>query len=296
MTLVAVWIRQNDTLRELVAIADSRLSGGESWDKCPKLMPLPRPATAIAMSGDATAAYAFLIQATNLCLLLDGNRSGRTDIGYLARKLNDVYADSRTGVGDLHSGAIGPDVPELDVVLMGWSWRRLRFEAYSYRYDKSGVLKMTPLVGELSPERPYGIYLAGDASRNARARLHRLKEERALPVPIAGHPEAKDMARDANFDWEPLEVLLDLISDPEVRSVGGVPQILRIYQYGETETFVWRTPEGHDYFGGRPVIKGERFDRRIATFNDGSLRISMSDQSIGPDTPLHDGADSQRPT
>ena len=42
MTLVAVWVRQNSTLRELVAVADSRISGGESWDKCPKLLPLPR--------------------------------------------------------------------------------------------------------------------------------------------------------------------------------------------------------------------------------------------------------------
>lgn len=285
MTLVAVWIRQNDTLRELVAIADSRLSGGESWDKCPKLLPLPRPATAIAMSGDATAAYAFLIQATNTCLLLDGNRSGRIDIGGLARDLSEVYADSRDGVGDLPPGADRPDVPELDVVLMGWSWRRLRFEAYSYRYDKGGVLRMTPMVGELSPERAYGIYLAGDASGEARRRLHLLKEERFLPVPIKGHPDARDMARDANFDWEPLEVLMDLIADDTVRTVGGVPQMLRIYQYGETESFVWRTADGADHFGGRPINEGERFDRRIATFADGNLKISMSDQSVGPEAP-----------
>ncbi|CDO06791.1 hypothetical protein C1S82_31515 [Mycolicibacterium cosmeticum] len=295
MTLVAVWVRQNETLRELVAVADSRLSGGESWDKCPKLMPLPRPATAIAMSGEATAAYAFLIQATNLCLLLDGNRSGRTDIGYLARKLADVYADSRAGVSDLHSGATEPDVPELDVVLMGWSWRRLRFEAYSYRYDGSGVLRMHPLP-ELYPERAYGIYFAGDASSEARARLHRLKEVRGLPVPIAGHPEAEDMARDANLDWEPLEVLMDLIGDVTVRTVGGVPQLLRIYQYGETESFVWRTAEGVDHFGGRPINDGERFDRRIATYADGYLKISMSDQSVGPDAPPSSGTDPRRPT
>jgi len=80
VTLVAIWVRQSSTISELVAISDSRLSGGESWDRCPKLAPLPRPATAIAMSGDATTAYAFLIQAMNACLLLDGNEAGRADI------------------------------------------------------------------------------------------------------------------------------------------------------------------------------------------------------------------------
>lgn len=281
MTLIAVWVRQNHTLRELVAVADSRISGGESWDKCPKLLPLPRPATAIAMSGDATAAYAFLIQATNTCLLLDGNQSGRTDIAYLARKLGDVYSDSRAGIGDLPVGSDGPDIPELDVVLMGWSWRRLRFEGFSYRYDTCGAIWMTPL-NELSPQRAYGVYFAGDAGAEAARRLRRLIAERKYPIPLRGHPDARNVAREANLDWEPLEILTDLIADGATRTVGGVPQLLRIYQYGETESFVWRTAEGVDHFGGRPVNKGERFDRRIAKFTDGRLEVMMSDQSMMP--------------
>jgi hypothetical protein len=69
------------------------------------------------MSGYATEAYAFLIQATNACLLLDGNHSGQTDIGYLARKLLDVYSDSRSEIGDLPAGRGTLDMPTLDVSL-----------------------------------------------------------------------------------------------------------------------------------------------------------------------------------
>ena len=196
MTLFAVWVRQNSTLRELVAVSDSRISGGESWDECPKLLPLLRPATAIAMSGDATAAYAFLIHATNTCLLLDGNHSGQTDIAYLARKLRDVYSDIRKGVHDLPAGSISPDVLVLDVVLMGWSWRRLRFEGYSYRYDKDGVLRMNRLA-ELRPEVAYGVYFAGDASAEAKRRLRALKRDRNYPMPMRGDPQAAEVARDA---------------------------------------------------------------------------------------------------
>lgn len=279
MTLVALWVRRNATLGELVAVSDSRLSGGESWDRCPKLVPLPRPATAIAMSGHATTAYAFLLQAMNACLLLDGNEIGRTDIRYLANKLRDLYADSRQDVGDLPWGQMTADVPDLDVVLFGWSWRRLRFEAYSYSYDSRGELVMKSISG-LNESTAYGVYFAGDASQEARANLYQILNEKNASRPLSGHPEAAEQARRANLNWEPLQVLQRLIDNADVRTVGGVPQLLKIYQNGLSEAFVWRDKSG-DYFGGREVKHGERFDRRIAQFVDGQLRLAHSDRSIG---------------
>lgn len=62
--------------------------------------------------------------------------------------------------------------------------------------------------------------------------------------------------------------------------MGGVPQVARIYQYGELETFVWRDGSGRDHFGGRPVLTTGRFDRRIMRFVDGSAEVSISDRSI----------------
>lgn len=279
MTLVGLWVRRNATVSELVAVSDSRLSGGESWDRCPKLMPLPRPATAIAMSGDATTAYAFLLQAMNACLLLDGNEAGRTDIRYLATKLRDVYVDSRSEITDLPPFQDRPDVPVLDVVLFGWSWRRLRFEAYSYSYDAAGILKMHT-IRDLKEDVPYGVYFAGDARVAAKKRLRELLEERGAQRPLRGHVE---QAKNANLDWEPLEVLQELIADSDARTVGGVPQLLKIYQYGLSESFVWRTGTG-DYFGGREVKFGERFDRRIARFVDGGVVVQHSDRSISSST------------
>jgi len=232
----------------------------------------------MAMSGDATTAYAFLLQAMNACLLLDGNEVGRTDIRYLARKLSDMYADSRHGVTDLPAAQNRPDVPELEVVLFGWSWRRLRFEAYSYRYDSSGTLNMHP-IRDLEESRPYGVYFAGDGRDAAKARLRDLLDERGAPRPLRGQPDSAEQAKRANLDWEPLEVLQDLIEDSDVRTVGGMPQLLKIYQYGLSAAFVWRTDSG-DFFGGREVKHGERFDRRIARFAEGTLVLQHSDRSI----------------
>lgn len=277
MTLVAAWLRQNSTLRELVVASDSRIRGGEAWDACPKIMPLPRPATIMAMSGDATEAYAFLVQALNACHILSGNISGQTDIGYFAKKLRDIYADSRTHVSDLDSTGKA-SIPNLDVVLLGWSWRRLRYEGFSYKFNRKGELWMDRLP--LAPETAYPVYLFGDAAPEARKRLREIKEERNLPTPRRGDPAARQVADHAFFDWEPLEVLLSIIGDERMTTVGGAPQIARIYQYGQVETFVWRDRDGTDYYGGRPVQATERFDCRIARFSDGALEAEVSDRSV----------------
>jgi hypothetical protein len=279
MTLVAAWVRRNSNLHELVVASDSRLGGGESWDACPKIVQLPRPATVMAMSGDATEAYAFLLQAINTCSLLDGNKTGRTDLGYLARKLRDVYADIRSHVSDLPAGQTVADVPDLQVGLYGWSWRNLAFEGYSYSYDDVGNLRMHS-CGELAYNRAYPLHLMGDGGEGAWRRIGALKEARGLPLPMRRDPEASKIAEAAFFNWEPLEVIVEMSQDISVRTVGGFPQVFRIYQYGEAEPFVWRTEDDVDYFGGRPVQAEERFDRRIIRLKDGNAATSFSDKSI----------------
>jgi|GEM_PF-4709290 len=137
---------------------------------------------------------------------------------------------------------------------------------------------MTP-IRDLEDSAPYGVYFAGDASKEARTRLHALLNDRNAPRPMRGDPGASEAVKEMNLDWEPVEVLQRLIEDPNVRTVGGVPQLLKIYQNGLTETFVWRDDSG-DYFGGRMVKHGERFDRRVARFVDKQLELSYSDRSM----------------
>lgn len=289
MTLVALWLRQNSTLKELVFASDSRLSGGESWDACPKIVALPRPATALAMSGDATEAYAFLLQGLNTCELLDGHKVGRTDIAWFARALKKIYADSRRHISDLPRGE-SVSIPNLDVVLGGWSWRRLRFEAYSYSFDRQGELIMNSITN-LDGPRSYGVYFAGDAAPAARQSLKRLIREKQLPRWMRGSGQDNTGKETYYLDWEPLEVLLDQVNNPTVRTVGGAPQVLKITQNGETEAFVWRDGNGKDHFGGRRVLTNERYDRRTMTRNSGIVDISHSDRSIAygqarPDVPV----------
>jgi hypothetical protein len=185
VTLVTAWVRQNSSLHELVIASDSRIGGGGAWDACPKIVPLPRPATVIAMSGYAVESYAFLLHAINTCHLLEGNRTGRTDLRYIAKKLRDTYADFPRHFHKLVPWEKKPEVPALKVALFGWSWRRLTFEGYSFTYDRSGTLIMDS-IGTLATHRPYPHYFMGDAESDARIRLNAIAERRKLPIPLRG--------------------------------------------------------------------------------------------------------------
>jgi hypothetical protein len=279
LTLVAAWIRAVGPLRELVMVTDSRLSAGpERSDGNPKLISLGRPATAVAMSGSAPEAYSFLLQVMNTSALLDGHASGRTDIGGFASGLRDVLQDShQQGFDDFTNGR--PDkVPILEVLLAGWSWRNSRFEGYSFSFLPDGKVQLKPLK-ELDLTTANGVYLAGDGASSARKAIKKRMSVNNVLRPMRGDPDASVKALRYFLDWEPLEVLLEMTEDRKQRTVGGVPQVLRIYQYGQTETFVWRDEEGADHYGGRRMLHNERFDRRIMRYHEGQVQIRYSDRS-----------------
>ena len=123
-------------------------------------------------------------------------------------------------------------------------------------------------------------YYFGDAAASFRQRLKEKLRAKQRPIPTRGSPDASCIARTSFLDWEPLEVLLEMISDPTERTVGGVPQVMRIYENGILEQFVWRDNQGIDYYGGRRVHDAERFDRRILSQNGGNFIINYSNRSV----------------
>ncbi len=230
----------------------------------------------MAMSGDATEAYAFLLQAINTTNLLDGHLSGRTDIGSLAKQLRKVYADSRKHVSGLPVGVKTADVPNLQVMLVGWCWRKLRFEGYAYFYDSLGKLVMQR-VTNFEKSGPGGVYFFGDAAQAANKQL---RSEMKLVNLRKRRPGGTGKTMYSELDWQPLKVLCDVIEDPAVRTVGGVPQVLKIYQYGSTESFVWRDEQDRDSFGGRRVLAKERSDRRFIKMISGLPTLFYSDSAM----------------
>lgn len=276
MTLIACWVRRNKAVRELVIAADSRVSGGESWDSCPKIIALPRPSTVMAMSGETGDSHPFVIHAINTCQLLDGHVVGRTDIKYFANQLTRVYQDNRKHVTDLPVGETVSRIPDMHLLLAGWSWRRMRFEAFTYRFDDTG--RMTCQGHGLDGASKSSLFVGDGADASVGN-----KPVSARRSPKSCRPRSQ-AATGTQLHWQPLDVLLQSIDDREARSIGGAPQIARIYQSGLTEQFIWRGHDGIESFGGRPVLDSERSDRRvmsaIRTERGIQVDIRFSERSI----------------
>lgn len=133
-------------------------------------------------------------------------------------------------------------------------------------------------IREVSESTSSGVYFAGNVSPDAKIRLRDLMNasgENESGDQIGATPDVVQ----AKLDWQPVEVLQQLIAEATFDTVGGVPQLLKVYQYGASEAFVWRQ-DSRDYFGGREVKHGERFDRRIAEFKDGRVILKHSDRSM----------------
>jgi hypothetical protein len=249
ITLVATWIREVSTLRQLVVVSDSRATGGEVWDWCPKVLPLPRPSTIAAVAGDLGVSYAYLVQAVSATMLETGNRTGRVDLGNFVAQIERLLKPARS---QEHLTDLTPagDILDAELLIGGWSWRRSRFEAFKFFRDSAGdIQKQDALRGHMDTN---GVHFFGSGWGDARDRL--VARLRALNQP-------------ASVQWEPLEALLEMCADPDVREVGGAPQIVVANQHGVTDQFLVPSPGNDDelWFGGRPLGR-QRSDLRALRF------------------------------
>ncbi len=67
------------------------------------------------------------------------------------------------------------------------------------------------------------------------------------------------------FDMEPFEVLRDMIRSGKYPSIGGAPQIAKVYKYMRTQFFAVQWPDntGVPHILGRPALNYEIFEPLI---------------------------------
>ncbi len=256
MTLVAVWVREVATLRQLVVVSDSRATGGEVWDWCPKVLPLPRPSTIAAVAGDLSVSYAFLLQAVSATTLETGNRNGRVDLGNFVAQIERLLRQARSPQHFADLPPVG-DTLEAELLVGGWSWRRSRFEAFKFFRDDSGEIRKYDAVR--SHHDIDGVHFFGSGWTRARDRL-------IARLEALGHPP--------NVQWEPLEILVAMCADPDDRDVGGAPQVVVANQHGLTDQFLipWPTNDDELWFSGRPLGQ-QRSDLRPSSTRERRPRL-----------------------
>lgn len=274
MTIAIAWVRRITDCEELVFSTDSRLSGTAfDFDACPKALPLPRSDCAIAFAGETDHAYPMMHQ---VAAAFEAHAP-------LRRRSMDLPA-ARTHalkILDAMGAAIRPSPlvrglpnaqpsPSAEFLFGGYSWVRKEFLLWTIRYskrEKRHLAHAAPWIGidtdtgrvslrkrRARNFRPIGqVAIAGDQALNAREKLVDLIQEKRKLVSID------------KLDFEPFEVVRDMLRNlSKSHTIGGPPQIVKVYQYSDCVPIgVWwpNRADGAPHLQGRPCFGYEKTER-----------------------------------
>lgn len=251
MTLSVAWLRAVGSVQELVFASDSRLRQGEAWDSCPKILSLPRTDCLISFAGSTATAYPLMLQLARAIEFYPASLSRRVDIREIKRHVLNVFNQMRSLIHDFPVGQAGAGDPEALFLFGGFSWREGSFAIWTLHYD-GGIDRYT-----FRPTSPWAgqgdsiklVAFAGDEIPDAQLRL------RELLI-------ARGKIASGGLDMEPFEVLRDMIRSGQYPTIGGAPQVAKVYRYMHTQHFGvrWPSDDGPAYALGRPALPYEHFD------------------------------------
>ena len=253
VTLSVAWVRKIGSIEELVVASDSRLSGGESWDGNPKILLLPRTDAVIAFAGLTHSAYPLMLQAINAINNHQPAVNRVMDLTDLKGHLVRVFNHSRSFISDLPFGQYQPDLPGSQFLLAGYSSKEKRFRIWNLHFQKGtneftfapirmwrgqdgGSLKLVRFIGDF------------DAVTEAKRRLVEMLV-------------ARNKIETGSLNMEPFEILVELIRENRFSSVGGPPQMVKVYDHSNAAPVGVYWPDkasGQVCMFGRPLMKYEK--------------------------------------
>lgn len=279
MTLGMGWVRSVGETREFVVAVDSRLSGGQSWDCCPKLLLLPRSDCVLCFSGDTHDAYPLMLQIQNAINMYGKTRDRTVDVTQMRGHMMRVFKHMRTFVHELPRGQDEPPQADVRFIFGGYSWRHKDFRFWRIRGRGAGFEMESP--DQWGPEdEKWRIHFIGDEAPiiEAKKKLARLLRSRGkLP--------------EGDFDMEPFEVLRDIIREGQFRTVGGPPQLAKVYEHMNTVPFAIYWPDretGEVSLLGRPLLPYEVpewpiLDPDDIQFRPPTLPFTAADTAASPE-------------
>ncbi|WP_145193117.1 hypothetical protein [Gimesia chilikensis] len=173
--------------------------------------------------------------------------------GHTVRVFNFILSKV---VHEVHDGELEfrRELAASSFLLCGYSWRNKCFRVIRLAYDESSgsysahsykVKKRTCVfIGDVDEDKNI------DIPQEAKKRLEQILL-------------SKDKFPDGNLDWEPFAVLRDIIIEANHRTIGGPPQLLKIYPHMNTQMFAVYWPsrsQGALTIGGRDTLDYERTD------------------------------------
>ena len=253
MTLAIAWVRNVSHTTELIIAADSRLRSIGHWDGCPKMFALGRSDAAFCFAGNTMHAYPMMLQAKSAVEMFPKARTRGLDLcdlkGHIVRVMNGMRAGSQMQLADSEWA------PDTAFLLGGFSWKFSDFRLWTIYYDpriKRFTYRPASRWRKSGSKRIHfvGDDLFLDPLARARIQILRLCYQRTGRVePVYFHVIEEARARlerllrhrgkiaRGGFDMEPFEVLRDMIRSGHWPTLGGPPQILKVYRHMNCQPF-----------------------------------------------------------
>jgi hypothetical protein len=247
VTLAVVFRRRVANRYELVFGSDSRLTGGQVNDQAQKIFQLPRNDALFVFAGDTQYAYPLLMQLLRSIESFPPSAKGRLRLSKAKGHILRVFQQSYASIHSLPVGQKYPEDPDNYFLLGGYDWVSSAFRTWLLRFDADHHRFVFHSV-----TRRNSFYFIGD---DEEARVHAIVQTNRLLR------HRKKTVSDINY--EPLEVLGEIIRDSSFPAIGGAPQIGKVYQYLQTQLFQVKWTQNDStqavcHIVGRPLLPTER--------------------------------------
>lgn len=258
MTISIAWVRRNKDVTELVVASDSRLRSYGALDQAQKIFRLERNDCCLAFCGDTQIAYPLFIQVGSSVNNFIRSRTGAMDITELNDNIEKIL-NNLCQSWDADKKCKDEYLGETNIMLCGWSWKYSRFNIFVFKYKKGTFISHNKSDRLLPPwaEKNQSLTFIGDYKKEYFEHLSKVLENKYGTQPLQGNKRFS-----IPFDYEPIEALAELLKDGRSSghfpSIGGAPQMLKIYPYGNDLPIVIRTNKSNHYLLGRKLFDWEK--------------------------------------
>jgi hypothetical protein len=206
----------------------------------------------LSFAGSTFDAYPLMLHAYNAIESFNKLKTRGTDIAHMKGHLLRVFNRSREFISNLPSGQQAPDPADATFVLAGYSWREKRFRIWKLHFD-ANLQKYT--------FRPTSEWLGQEGESKLIAFVGDEEVVREAKLQLVEKLRATDRLACGGLNMEPFEVLRDVIRSKSFPSVGGAPQVVKIYEHMNVHPFGVFWPDrrsGVVCLFGRPLMDYEK--------------------------------------
>jgi hypothetical protein len=243
MTIGVAWVgKRRDGREHLFFASDSRVTGGQRLDACPKLFTLPRSDCALCFAGHTAASYPFMIQVAYAIAAHEPARERSLDIAHVKSHILRVFTDLTENIKE---AVLPPSKSDVQFLFGGYSWVAKEFRIWTIHYlekeKRFAAREAITFHSKLAKAAFIGDW--AKAFRGQLVRSLNVMESSGTPVYL-----------------EPLLLLADALKAARTTdTIGGPPQLVRVTQHMNTRPICVRW-NGEDTLFGRQLFEYENTD------------------------------------